>query len=402
MRCLNAEQVNVIAEEMNANEITYSHLQSDLLDHVCTNVETLMNDEDLSFREAFLQVKNKIGKYGLKEIQETTILYVKLNFLIMKKTINVLAIISLVTIITGTIFKVLHIAGGSIVYLLGMLTAFLGFLPTALMGIKKEFKLKVFSFDFLKYAIGFIALLSTGAAMLFTMMHWPGGRILTLISWILMFCGFFPVLFISILKSEKNRPLYLSLGLFSFLFFSWLVASGLNQSSDKYQSLSYINTTYELNYYIKQNEIISDNHPELSELYRKKKEVESVITSYQSLFLNSEQNIFDVIGNFSHQAAINIEYDHNLEGLRTVLLDYCDISLSFCSNNDSLEQLIHNKLDTKSRDVEFIGQTDWIKRLFFGDRSRIAFYTSLNNLHKDINQVFYEIGNNLPQRSPEL
>jgi hypothetical protein len=76
----------------------------------------------------------------------------------------------------------MHWPGGSMLFFLGSLTLFLGFFPTALLGIRKELKLGFFSKEFAVYVVGFIALFVSGAAILFSMMHWPGARYLIVTS----------------------------------------------------------------------------------------------------------------------------------------------------------------------------------------------------------------------------
>ena len=80
---LNNKQISEITSKLKEEEITYSHLFEDLLDHVCCDVEKEMQ-QGLKYKEALNNVYDKIGLNGLRKIQEATIFYVKFNLLIMK------------------------------------------------------------------------------------------------------------------------------------------------------------------------------------------------------------------------------------------------------------------------------------------------------------------------------
>ena len=215
MHYLSQEQISSISGKLKEEGINYSHLFEDLLDHVCCDIEICMQ-EGLNYTQSSKKTFKRIGLKGLIEIQEATIFYVKLNLVIMKKLMNVLAIIGTVVLTIGLLFKSMHWPGGSILFFLGSITLFLGFFPTALLSLRKELKIAVFSKQFLVYLLGFLSLFATGAAVLFSTMHWPGARIIIVSSWILMMFVFFPIVFYQIIKSEKNKIVSLSLAISSF------------------------------------------------------------------------------------------------------------------------------------------------------------------------------------------
>jgi hypothetical protein len=177
MQHLNEEHITAISNLVHEHEITYSHLADDLIDHICCDIETLML-QGMNYPQASKEIFEKIGLNGLKEIQEATIFYVKFNLLIMKKLMNVLAYSGLSIFICGLLFKFNHWPGGSFLVLISFLLLFLGYLPTALLSIKKENKTKLFSRQHLPYLVGFVTIIETGTSLLFTIFHWPGAQLL--------------------------------------------------------------------------------------------------------------------------------------------------------------------------------------------------------------------------------
>ncbi len=91
MCSLTKRQIEEISTNLHHAGVNYSHLFEDLLDHICCDIESLML-QNMDYKKAYRIVFDKIGFNGLEKIQETTIFYVKLNLMMMKKTMYVLAI----------------------------------------------------------------------------------------------------------------------------------------------------------------------------------------------------------------------------------------------------------------------------------------------------------------------
>ena len=113
MHSLTNKQVNAISTKLDKAGINYSHLFDDLLDHICCEVEAYMR-QNKSYSNACDIVFKKIGFNGLEKIQETTIFYVKLNLMIMKKLMNVLAIAGTGILAAGLLFKFNHWEGANV------------------------------------------------------------------------------------------------------------------------------------------------------------------------------------------------------------------------------------------------------------------------------------------------
>ena len=201
----NIEQIN---QDVRSQEITFSHLLDELTDHVCCDVEYEMQ-KGMSFQEAYLMVKQKMGKRRLKEIQEETLYAVDTKYRIMKTTMKISGVAGTVMFGFAALFKIQHWPGAAILMTLGALTLALIFLPSALSVLWKETHST-------KRLFLFISAFVTGACFiagtLFKINHWPGaGQILILgtFSGILLFI---PALLLNRLNDEENkikRPVYI-------------------------------------------------------------------------------------------------------------------------------------------------------------------------------------------------
>ena len=62
---LSLHHIDQISHDISRQEITFSHLLEDLIDHVCCDVENEMQ-KGLNFSEAYQQVKKKNGIAEIK------------------------------------------------------------------------------------------------------------------------------------------------------------------------------------------------------------------------------------------------------------------------------------------------------------------------------------------------
>ena len=69
---LNLHDIDQISRDINRQEITFSHLLEELIDHVCCDVEYEMH-QGLDFTDAYRKVKERIGSRGLEKVQEETL-----------------------------------------------------------------------------------------------------------------------------------------------------------------------------------------------------------------------------------------------------------------------------------------------------------------------------------------
>jgi hypothetical protein len=205
---LTINNINQIIRDIRGQEIIFSHLPEDLIDHICCDVEYEMS-ANLSFDDAYNKVKSKIGPRRIKEIQEDTLYAVDTKYRNMKKTMKISGIISTVMLGFAAIFKIQHWPLAGILLTLGAVGLALVFMPSALNVLWKESKNGKKLFMFIS---AFLASLFFILGMLFKIQHWPGAGIMILVAILIGGVLFVPTLLVTKLRdSEKNdkRALYI-------------------------------------------------------------------------------------------------------------------------------------------------------------------------------------------------
>lgn len=204
---LSLNDIDQISRDISREEITFSHLLDDLIDHVCCDVENEMS-KGFSFREAYQMVKQRIGPRRFREIQEETLYALDAKYRKMKTTMKISGIAGTVMFGFAALFKIQHWPGAGILMTMGAFTLALIFLPSALGVLWKETKnsRKLFLL-FTGFLTGFCFIGGT----LFKVQHWPfAGLILTtgVVTGILLFI---PALLINRMNDQDNKakkPVY--------------------------------------------------------------------------------------------------------------------------------------------------------------------------------------------------
>ena len=205
---LSLHHIDQISRDISRQEITFSHLLEDLIDHVCCDVENEMQG-GLNFSEAYNRVKQKMGSRRFKEIQEETLYAVDTKYRYMKNTMKISGVAGTIMFGFAAMFKIQHWPFAGIMLTMGALILAFVFLPSALSVLWKEThnrkRLLLFVSAFFS---GMLFILGT----LFKIQHWPmAGEILSLaaLSGIVFFI---PALALSRLSDQENkakRPVYI-------------------------------------------------------------------------------------------------------------------------------------------------------------------------------------------------
>lgn len=211
---LSDKETAFIRLEVKKCGISFSHLEDELIDHLCCLTEEYLN-EGFSFEEAFKRVRKDIALDSLKDIEIQTLLLINKKLRAMKTTLKISGIAGLASIIIASILKVLHLPGGGPLLTLGFLILAFAYLPVLAFALKKEKLLKrKRNLAWTGIIAAFLFLIS----ILFTIMHWSLREYIIFLSWIIMLI-FLIMLFINIMRSEENRVLHLSLVLFFTVLF---------------------------------------------------------------------------------------------------------------------------------------------------------------------------------------
>ena len=205
---LSLSDIGQISRDVRREEISFSHLADELIDHICCDVEDKMKG-GMSFRDAYLMVREKMGRGRLQEIQKETLYAVDTKYREMKNTMKITGIAGTVLLGFAALFKIMHWpAAGIMLTLGGLLLAFV-FMPSALGVLWKETHntKKLFL-----YISAFLAGMFFIAGVVFKVQHWPGAGIIISLS---AFCGavlFIPALLASKLRDpdlRSKRPVYI-------------------------------------------------------------------------------------------------------------------------------------------------------------------------------------------------
>lgn len=205
---LSIDNINLIISDVRKQEISFSHLPDELIDHLCCDVEDEMLN-GMAFPEAYNRVKQKFSKRRLKEIQEETLYAVDTKYRRMKNTMKISGIAGTILLGFAALFKIQHWAGAGIMLTLGALSLAFVFLPSSLRVLWKETHNKNRLFLFISgFILGFFFILGT----LFKIQHWSGAGILLLLA----FTGalmFVPTLLGTKFRdqeSKQKRPVYIA------------------------------------------------------------------------------------------------------------------------------------------------------------------------------------------------
>lgn len=403
MHYLTSSDIDEISHHLESEQINYSHLFEDLLDHICCEVESKM-EEGENFNSAFNSIKHTIGNNGLKDIQDATIFYVKLNLLVMKKTIKILGIITSLLIIVGLFFKANHWPGASLLLTFGSLILLAGFAPISLISIKKEINKPFFSGQYLKYFIGAICLFTTALAILFKLMHWPGANYLIWLSWGLLLLVFFPILFFHIMRHMEKKLIPLTLLLFAFVIISMNVTQTL--SSSVFFGNVYRYTVFdidnEVTYYLNRNEGLlkefQDTRSELPEVVVRQaekfnSEIESVVTLNDNIrkeVLSGYSSLFELNSTYRRNTARIDNLIGDLKEHQIKINSVKDMAVKLVEGNEDIRSFVDIKLSTEVSDP-YEGYHDKWFNLSYLWGSKVDIHNNLNKSKKDLLQVQYEI-----------
>jgi hypothetical protein len=198
---LNLHHIDQITQDVRLQEIGFSHLFHDLVDHICCDIEYEMQ-QGLPFDEAYRKVKAKIGFRGLKKIQEDTLYAVDNKYRNMKNLMKISGVTGTVMLGFAAIFKISHWPLAGLLITLGAFVLSFLFLPSALVVLWKETKSQ-------KKLILFISAFIAGVAfifgMLFKIQHWPGANIAILAGLATGAILFVPSLLIQLFSDHEKK-----------------------------------------------------------------------------------------------------------------------------------------------------------------------------------------------------
>ncbi|MBI5540416.1 MAG: hypothetical protein HY951_10190 [Bacteroidia bacterium] len=201
MCLLDKHQVDIIVADVQLAGITFSHLPDDLVDHICCEIENLMGKGD-NFKQAYEKVKMQAGISALKKVEENTKLLIDKKYRLMKTTMKVTGIISLILLGLATVFKIMHWPGSGIGFVTGFTTLFMVFFPLAVFTNFVYANKKQNLFLHIAALLGGMIFM---IGVMYKIMHWPGSGIMIMIGYLFILLLFLPTLLIVHIKKAKSR-----------------------------------------------------------------------------------------------------------------------------------------------------------------------------------------------------
>jgi hypothetical protein len=199
---LSIENIEKISLYIRKQEITFSHLADELIDHVCCDVEYEMQN-GLDFSDAYRNVITKMGPRRIREIQEETLYAVDSKYRKMKNTMKISGIAGTILFGFATLFKIQHWPLAGIMMVLGALTLAFIFMPSALVVLWKETHSRKKVFLFISgFVTGMLFIFGT----LFKIQHWPEAGIILSLSALFAIVFFIPSLVLNRLEYPENKP----------------------------------------------------------------------------------------------------------------------------------------------------------------------------------------------------
>lgn len=201
---LSEKEIRRLNREIEKQGLTYTELQQELLDHLCCDVEAEM-EEGLEFVKALEKVRKGMGKDRIQKIQEETLLLISQKYRIMKKFMYILGMIAPAMLITGTIFKIQHWPGASVLLVLSLFMLGAIYLPVFVMVKIRDTRKEGKKVNMPMYIFGLIAGIIFIAGAMFKIQHWSGASIMIILSGFVTVFIFIPILVIQAVKDKENQ-----------------------------------------------------------------------------------------------------------------------------------------------------------------------------------------------------
>ena len=192
--------IRIITETIDKAGISFSHLREDLIDHICCEVESEM-ENGTDFQKAFAKIKRSFGLKNLQKVQEQTLLLIDKNYCTMKKTMKISGILSTSLLMIGSLLKIFHWPFAGICLILGFFILCFFFLPSANYILHRENKDKSMIILFISAFLGSFGFF---LGLLFKIQHWPGANILLFTGICILAILFLPVLLIYSNRNSKD------------------------------------------------------------------------------------------------------------------------------------------------------------------------------------------------------
>jgi hypothetical protein len=194
----NIREIEVLVE---ARGVEMKELSYDLVDHICCMIEEKM-ESGKNYASALEESIASFGKKGIRQIQEETTFLLTKNILAMRKTMHITGITAAILLLLATIFKIMHWPGAGVMYVLGVASLCLIFMPIFLTVRVKE---KISNPRIWINVVATISAFTLCFGILFKIMHWPMANILMSLGGIMIIFIYLPLYIFNYFKNKELR-----------------------------------------------------------------------------------------------------------------------------------------------------------------------------------------------------
>ena len=199
---LSDKQLDFILSDIKNRGVQMEDLQVNLLDHICCIIEEELKPED-DFYKFYNQLILRFFNKELKEIEdEAVLLLTNKNYYEMKKAMITSGSISVILLMTGSFFKLMHWPGAGIMLVLGVAFISLLFLPLLFLTKSSEI---TGSREKIIFGLGALVGILYCMSTLFKIMHWPGATQLWFTTIALSAFVFIPLYFFNGFRNPEKK-----------------------------------------------------------------------------------------------------------------------------------------------------------------------------------------------------
>ena len=318
---LTENQINKIRQAVEKQNVNFSHLKDDLIDHLGCEIEVEMTN-GTDFDTAFEIVLKDIGINGLKKIEHSVISLINLKITEKRKLLFAVSSVGIILLLISLIFSIIQFSQHLILISrgFGLITLLLFVTIFFINNLRKKGKNKKIPLNFSGLIIGMLSIVS----VIFMMWNWPYRDILYLINMFCILFVFTPIFIYYTIKDERNK--YINYGFILLILF----VSILNLNIFFFQKTNPLNQyrlydtgiTDALNYLDRENERLikqinlKENSNNIKELILKSDELYNYIAAIRNNIQEvTTSNIISKEVSFDDN-----EIRHHIENYRSFIL----------------------------------------------------------------------------------
>jgi len=177
MHELGEQEIEQISLDIDQQGLTFTPLKNELLDHICCQVEEEM-EHGMTFNGAYRKVQEAMGKKRIRQIQDETLTFISKKYRRMKRTMYALGVAAPIILISAAIFKIFHWPGAGMLITVALIITGIFFLPVFVMVRIRDTRRQDEPVPVGLYLTGMIAGILTIVGTLFKVQHWPGASIM--------------------------------------------------------------------------------------------------------------------------------------------------------------------------------------------------------------------------------